>query len=487
MNRLAACMAVFLAVTTALRTAEAPFDVRAKAARMRESGQTCAGGTSEKFGVYVISLVELELDGKVPMAEASELALAAGKKEIAAFIGQEVSARDRLETAETATDDRTTGKEFYKSMISVDVNQFLRGVVLYDIRRTEKGVSAVCFVTGRTMDMSRELQEQMAKLPPDTVSAVGVAYVSGGRLDLAKQQSLQTALRSAVEQVLGTALAANTHVQNQEKVRSRIFAHASGFVDEYRIIEEGARDDSYRTVLYAKVAKDKLLESYSSYLKSFGDPLFCIKSGNQELRRTFVKFFSDLGLRISDDEKQADYLIDAQGDYRQLRHPASGADGVQLSLWIRIRDANTGRELLSQRNDPRRSAVFHASGERQKEIATEKAFAQIREPLHKELNRMIGEMAASGREITVVIDNCSAAYAEALELFCKALEQVPGCGNVNRKLDAISQTATVTANYQGKTDDLADFLKARLQKDMPQKSWIPTVTAVETNRLKLTY
>ena len=161
-------------------------------------------------------------------------------------------------------------------------------------------------------------------------------------------------------------------------------------------------------------------------------------------------------------------------------------NGVQLSLWIRISDANTGRELLSQKNDPRRSAVFHASGERQKEIATEKAFAQIREPLHRELNRMIGQMASAGREITVVIDNYSTAYSEALELFCKVLEQVPGCGNVNRKIDAVSQTVTVTADYQGKMDDLADFLKARLRKEMPQKSWIPAVTAVETNRLQLT-
>ena len=70
---------------------------------------------------------------------------------------------------------------------------------------------------------------------------------------------------------------------------------------------------------------------------------------------------------------------------------------------------------------------------------------------------------------------------------CKVLEQVPGCGNVNRKIDAVSQTVTVTADYQGKMDDLADFLKARLRKEMPQKSWIPAVTAVETNRLQLTY
>ena len=322
MFKFAAWLGVFLAGAV-LCAENVPFDVRAKAERMRENGQTCAGGTSEKFGVYIVSLVDLELDGEIPMAEASELALAQGKREIAAFIGQEVSARDRVETTVTTIDDRTESKEFHESMISVNVNQFLRGVVLYDIRKTRKGVSAICFVTGRTMDMSRELQEQMAKLPPGTVSAVGVAYVVDGRLDLAKQQSLQTALRSAVEQVLGTTLAANTQVQDNEKVRSRIFAHASGFVEEYRIIEEGAGDGSYRTAIYARVAKDKLLESYSAYLKSFGDPLFCLRSGNRELYQTFAKFFVGFGLKLSADEKKADYLIDAPVSYTHLTLPTT--------------------------------------------------------------------------------------------------------------------------------------------------------------------
>ena len=97
MFKFAAWLGVFLAGAV-LCAENVPFDVRAKAERMRENGQTCAGGTSEKFGVYIVSLVDLELDGEIPMAEASELALAQGKREIAAFIGQEVSARDRVET-----------------------------------------------------------------------------------------------------------------------------------------------------------------------------------------------------------------------------------------------------------------------------------------------------------------------------------------------------------------------------------------------------
>ena len=486
MFKLVAWLGVML-VGGMLCAAEASFDVRTRVQQMLEDGQSCAGGISKESGAYVISLIELELDRGMSKAEAAELALVQGKREIAAFIGQEVSAHEHAETRVEDVNGKTESQEFYESMISVDIKQFLRGVVLYEVQNTEKGIRAICLVTGRTMDASRKLQEQIAGLPPNTVSAVGIAYVVDGRIDLAKQQSLQSALRAAVEQVLGTTLASNTQMQDNEKVRSRIFAHAAGFVEEYRIVEEGPADGSYRTAIYARVAKDKLLDSYSAYLKSFGDPRFCLRSSNRDLYQTFAKFFVGLGLKLSADENKADYLIDAVGDYRQLRHPASGANGIQLSLWIRISDANTGRELLSQKNDPRQSAVFHASGDRQKEIATEKAFAQIREPLHKELNRMIGQMASAGREVTIVIDNYSAAYAEALALLCKALEMVPGCGNVNRKIDAIAQTVTISADYQGKMEDLAEALKYRMQKEIPQKNWIPSVIAVETNRLQLAY
>ncbi len=488
MSRILVLLSILLiGAASVAASGQTPFDVRGKAEQMRKRGQTCAGGTSEKFGIYIISIVDIELDDKVSSQEASELALAQGKKEIAAFMGQEISAKDTVQSTVVSVDGETRSREFYESLATVKTEQFLRGVVLYDVRKMENGISAICFATGRTMDMSRELQEQMAQTPAGTVSSVGIAYVVDNRLDIAKQQSLQSALRAAVEQVLGTTLAGNTQVQDNVKIRSKIFAHASGFVEEYRIISEGESNGSYRTVVYARVAKDKLLDSYSAHLKSFGDPAFFIRTDNKELYQTFNKFFVGLGLKMTADINSADYIIDAMGDYRELKHPASGIPGTQLSLWIRISDANTKQELLSQKNDPRKSAVFHSVGERQKDIATEKAFAQIKEPLHKELNRMIGGMASSGREITIRIDNYSPAYADAVLQFCKALEMVPGCGNANRKIDPVGQTVSITVNYQGKMDDLEMFLRNRLNQDISEKRFIPKTTAIATNRLNLTY
>lgn len=476
-----------LGISLCVVSEQPSLDISEKVLQMKKRGQTCGGGMSKKFGVYIISVVDVELENDFSRQEMTELAIAQAKKEIAAFIGQEISAKDTVGTVEKSVDGQTQSKEFYESLSTIQVNQFLHGVVLYEIQETAKGLSVVCFATGKTMDMAREMEAQMAQNPPGTVSASGFAYIVNNRIDVAKQQSLLAALRSAVEQVLGTSLASNTQVQNNEKIQSKIFAHASGFVDEYRIVGEAERDSNYQTVVYATVSKNKLLDSYQAYLKSFGDPAFLLVTDNLELYQTFTKFFVGLGLKMTADEKSVDYIIDAMGDYRSIVHPASGVSGIQLSLWIRISDAHTKRELLSQKNDPRRSAVFHSVGERQKDIATEKAFAQIRTPLHEALNQMIGNMAASGREITVFIDNFSAAYSEALAQLCKALEMVPGCENVNKKIDLIAQTATISADYQGKTDDLYLFLENQLKQEVSEERFIPKATAIETNRIEMSY
>lgn len=465
----------------------APLNIPAKIEQMRKNEQVRIGGWADNTGVYVISLVNVPITEKVNAAEAAEIALANGKKEIAAFLGQEMSSSSESTTEETTNNDKTELKEFYKSVKRIDVNQFLRGVVLYQVQTAGNELQAVCLVTGKTIDMSNELQAKIAELPPGTVGAVGIAIIIDNRTDLAKTQALNAALRLAIEQVLGTTVAATTQVQDNEKVRAKIFSHAAGFVDEYRVVEDGVANGNYRTAIIAKISKDKLLDSYRSYMKSFGDPQFFIRTSNNELYLTFTKFFSGIGLKVIADQKSADYIIDAIGEFRRLKHPASGDEGVQLSLWIRIYDAKNNQELLSQKNDPTKSAVFYSSGDRQNDIAAEKAFKQMRKPLHEAINKMIGNMAIAGRSVSIIIDNYSDAYSQALEQIFKSLAMVPGCSDLNRKVDAIAQTVTITANYQGKMDDLEMFLRSRMEKDISSPKMIPKTKSIETNQLILNY
>lgn len=471
-------LSVFTGVFQAQEGLESVMDIRKRARTMEKYGQQCAGGFSKKFGVYIISVFSLEKDPALKSREIFELALLTGKKNIAEFIGQEVSASQEVVS--------TPEYEKYKSYIKTNINNFLRGVVLYDIKETAKDYRVVCFATGRTMDMAAELQKQIAELPEGTVAATGIAYIEEKRLDLAKQQALQSALRLAVEQVLGTEVAAIAQAQDDSRIRTRIYSNAFGFVEKYRIINESVADDCYKTLVYAKVSKERLLRSYAAYMKSFGNPEFYLKTENLELYQTFVKFFNDLGLKMTSDSQNADYIIDAFGQYRQLQHPLTRRQGTQLSLWIRISDAATGQELLSQKNDPRMASAFVGIAERQLETATRKAFAQIKEPLHKALNEMITEMAVNGREVTITVKKYTSDLAGSLEPLSNSLENMPGLTVQNKKI--FGDCVVYSALYRGRMDDLEYFLRNTLRNGVTDKTKkIPQTLELSTNQLILTF
>ena len=457
--------------------------------KMQAEDVMSAGGVSRVHGVYFIARVKLDADDR-PEAELREMALVMGKRAIAAFLKQDVKSEEQSEYTEKVHNDKVEIREFYKSLTETKVEQLLRGVALYQLTRKGNQVHAICYVTGKSMDLSKQLQQQMRQLPPDTVGAYGFAAVEGGRLRKAREEALHAALRNAVEQVLGTVVSSNTQVHDATLMRSRIFAQSRGFVEHYRIVAEGVVDGSYRVELIAKVARNMLLQSYSAYLKQFGDPEFFVRTDNLELYQTFVKFFQELGLKIVADEAQAAYIIDAIGDFRDVEHPTEqGLIGTQLTLWIRIFDANTNQELLSQKNDPKRATEFRMAREknRQKDLAASRAFKQIKNPLHENLNRMIADMSSNGRNILVVINRYNPQFLDTANKINDALTFVVGNDSVVMKIDAERGALIFTANYIGQMADLEKALKLRLKKDYPQGVSIPETRSMNTNKLYMSF
>lgn len=467
------------------------FDVDGVISRMKD-GQNLACGKAPDAGFWIVSCAEVSPEPGMSPNEVNELGLALAKKEIAAFFGTTVKSSESASTVtqlrtENGTETSST-EEVIKEAMTVDVNQFLRGVALYRTVKNGAVVKVYCYTSMRVINAAADMERMKAQLPPDTVMAMGLAAGGGNESTAALQQrALLAAKRFAVEQVLTTSVAANTQVQDSTKIHSRIYADASGFVEEFRIVSEGVTPDGYMVKIVAKVARNKLMSNYASFMKAMGDPGFAVVTNQKDLYMYLCDFFSGLGVRVVADQNAADYIIDAMGDFRGVVHPATRINGVQLSLWVRIFNAKTGKELFAVKNDPRRAAVFHATGERQVEIAAEKACAQLRQPLHEKLNQLIGKMSATGREIQVVIDNYSEAFANELQITIKAVEGIPGCSNVNVKVDDINQQAVITANYTATMEALADFLKSRLEKDIAYPVRRPKVKGFSNNTLNMTY
>lgn len=467
------------------------FDVNGVIGRMK-AGQNLACGKAADVGFWIVSRAEVVPEPGMSANEVNELGLALAKKEIAAFFGTTVKSRESASsvvTVEVKNGVETSSvADVVKEALTVDVNQFLRGVAVYRTVKKDKAVEVYCYTSMRIINAAGEMAKMKAQLPPDTVAALGLAAASGTEsVQILREKALASAKRFAVEQVLGSAVAANTQVQDSTKIHSRIYASAAGFVEEFRIVSEGTTPDGYVVKIVAKVARNKLLNNYTAFMKAMGDPGFAVVTNQKDLYMSLCDFFSGLGVRVVADDKTADYIIEAMGDFRRLVHPATRISGVQLSLWIRIMNPRTGQELFAIKNDPKQAAVFHATGERQVELAAQKAFAQVKKPLHAKLNQLLGKMSATGREIQVVIDNYSESFAKELNIIVKAVEGVPGCSNVNLKVDDISQTATISANYTATMEALADFLKSRLAKDIEYPVRRPKVKSLSTNVLHMTY
>ena len=490
MNRFRKVLFIFCAVLS-ISVQLSGFDVSSVIARMKE-GQNLACGKSAETGFWIIACAEVEPEQGMSPNEVNELGLALAKKEMAAFFGTTVKSKESVSSVvklETKNGVETSStEEVVKEALTIDVNQFLRGTAVYRTVKKDKAVLVYCYTSMSVINAAKDMERMKAQLPPDTVAALGLAASSGSEsVQIVRERALAAAKRFAVEQVLGSSVAAATQVQDSTKIHSRIYASAAGFVEEFRIVSEGTTPDGYMVKIIAKVAKNKLLSNYTAYMKAMGDPGFAIITNQKDLYMSLCDFFSGLGIRVVDNVNAADYIIDARGDFRRLVHPATRISGIQLSLWVRIFNAKTRQELFAVKNDPRRAAVFHAAGERQVELAAQKAFAQMKKPLHEKLNQLLGKMSATGRDIQVVLDNYSETFSSELNILVKAVEGIPGCSNVNLKVDDISQTATISANYTASMEAMADFLKARLEKDIGYPVRRPKVKSFSANTLHLTY
>ena len=466
-------------------------DVNSEISQMKTRSLKHFVGQSEKMGIYFICIEEVYIEKDMADNTACELGLAQAKKSLAGFLGSNVTSSEtaQIETRITNKDGVSSAEqtELVKEFTQIDVNQFIRGVVVLRVARSKDTLEVICFSSQSVANAASEMKKTMEALPPNTVMASGIAMILDNDFASAKDNALRAALRQAVEQVMGTVIATTTQVQDSEKIKAKIFASSGGFIEKYRITEEVSIEGGYKVVVLAEVAKDKLLNDYSSLIKTMGDPSFYVRTDNKDLYLTFTKFFTDLGLRLVADPSGADYIIDAIGDYRQMKHPATGADGVQLSLWIRIFDSKSKQELLSQKNDPKKSAVFYSTGERQKDIATEKAFAEIKTPLHQEINKLIGKMAVSGRPIQVVIDNYSGAFSVELEKISEVIAMIPGSSTPNLKIDSITMQATYTLNYTGAIEAFEVFLRDGMQKNIKSKGNIPQSKDIKANRLEMSF
>lgn len=454
--------------------------------KMENENAVLQHGYTEQTGWYVIAF-GTAAESNNNKKTAFEIALLHAKKEIASFLGESISTTSKYGISEETTNENSEISEFYKSIAGADVEESLCGISIYKTKEKDETFQVICYVTEKTLNLVKSFRDEKDELGQDFVKALGISPIIKDRVDIAKKNAINSALRSAVEQVIGTEVLANTKVQNDEQLRSRVFAFTAGFIEEYRIKNENVSEGNYVISIIAKVQKEKLHSSYKNMLRSMGDPSFYISYDNEDIYPIIVEFFNDLGFSITTEINSADYFVDISSKFREIDSPKLRMDGTQLSLWLKISDAINRRELLSIRNQPGKATVFKLTPERRMEKAIEMAFEQIKPELHKKLNKLIGGMASSGRPVKIMIEGYEDSYAGIVKQICSTVEMIPGTHNVNRKIDPRTGDVIINLDFQGLIDDLEFFLRAGMKENLSEETSIPITKGIETNILTLKF
>ncbi|WP_415716937.1 hypothetical protein [Maridesulfovibrio sp.] len=79
-----------------------------------------------------------------------------------------------------------------------------------------------------------------------------------------RQQALNSALRTAVEMQIGTAVASDSIVDSGVLVRDEIASHSKGYVASYKVLQEGATADGYAITIDAVVDSELMYSDYTT-------------------------------------------------------------------------------------------------------------------------------------------------------------------------------------------------------------------------------
>jgi hypothetical protein len=97
------------------------------------------------------------------------------------------------------------------------------------------------------------------------VTATGMGSIINGDVAHARDDAIDDALRTAIEQALGTMISSETLVENFQLIDDNIFSKTEGYIQHYQVVEEGKRDESlYEVTVKAIVKMSDLINDFDA-------------------------------------------------------------------------------------------------------------------------------------------------------------------------------------------------------------------------------
>jgi len=316
-----------------------------------------------------------------------------------------------------------------------------------------------------------------------------------------REQALASALRSAVEQGVGTFIKSTSMVVDSQLVDDKILSHSKGYVTGYKILKEGRTVDGYAVTISAtvdaRVLKDDI-DALTILRKVVGNPRILVAfnqkgEGAQTLmNKTFVdeinsgieEALTDKQFRVVDKSasdqfarqiadthdinaelnKAAAYGLKFNAEYTLL-YSVSFKEGkinrpddgyrVVLPVKAKLID-NTRAQVITNKAIDATAQGLTAESALQK--AGRAGGKEIVVPIIEVLQKSWMDMQQNGALYTVVIDGVN--DPEEIARFTEMFERFP-LVNTAKEVESGGGKTTFEATYKGKRDQLdRDVLRA---------------------------
>lgn len=468
--------ALLLACLTVSGGAAASSCLDAASERLIARGGGLEAGTCEDVGRYILVAVERrggQGNGSFELVRARAL------RDVSTFFESDIAATEVLEEWEEVSSEADglsmSSGSTYKASFRSSTESVLKGLQLHSQVEREGAAWVIYALTAQSIAVARELdpllqsefaEKRQAAEKLVRVQARGMAAIGDAGEAPARDLAISRALDQAIAQVLGVVVGSTVDAVDFAEVESRMFSHSVGFVEDYDIVAEGRDGVTYSVELEATVTANKLYDGYQAYLRELDSPQFFLDAGGDKtLAEPFAGFVAGLGLELADDLAAASYILQLSCDYVSVIHPVEKIPGTRALLTVAAYQADDTTELFSLANDPRKAVSFVGDGERRRAIVVDKAFQNLRDPVHRELNQLIVDMARHGRRLNAYFDLASAACRASYLQLARTLDGQGGVRQASMVIDETRDLYVLRMRYVGDGAEIA----ARIRDEV--SSW----------------
>ena len=341
------------------------------------------------------------------------------------------------------------------------------------------------FFISTVVTVSSDAQDETEK----EIIALGMA---GGKTAMARDEAINSALRNAIEQGVGTYVSSETTVEQMTLVEDRIYSESRGYIKSYEILQEGVKEDIYQVRILAVVKMDQLVDDLESigiiirkkqnprvmvvvYSQKVNGPYWgVVQEGNRNAENQIESTFMAKGFQLVDAgqvrrKKELEALF-LQGDPSRASKMAKDF-GAEILV-----EANVRRDFVHQKELFGRLMRFFSNEIRLKALETDTAKvvfsgyrtrphsgAQALQPLEEATSELLDEMIEGILEQwrkdvfqagSYQLNLTNASFKD-VSMFKERLQQIRGLSDVQLR-SFQSGIALLGLKYQGPLEELVE-------------------------------